>query len=113
MAASSRRVLLEGALTDSANGDIKSFGPRDKEFVFSLVATGVHADTTVNAKVQHTPDAGTTWIDLAGVSFTALVGVNGAELKFPSTSVLGQLRGVVTLTGTTKAATVALTAHHA
>ncbi len=109
MASSSRKELINAALTAaSTNGDAASFGPRAGDFVFFLKATATHADTNVDAKIQHSPDAGTTWFDL--VTFTQLTD-NGSELKVPTTSVLGHIRAVVALSGSTLASTVVVSAH--
>lgn len=109
MASVSNLVLINGALTASTTGDKKSLGPRGKKFVGYLKATSVNGATTLNAKIQHSPDD-VYWFDV--VSFTALVGVDGSELKdgtqFTASEMglLPYVRGLVTLAGATQAATV-------
>ena len=76
-----------------------------------LVATAIHADTTLNAKVQTSHD-GTTWFDL--VSFTAITDTSGAEIKpilVATLPALAHVRAVVALTGSTLAATVSISMH--
>lgn len=109
MASSSKLILVNEALTATNTSATQSLGPRSKKFVAFLLVSVCHADTTVASKIQHSPD-GSTWFDL--VSFTNIVGTTGNEVKHESaftvasSAVLGQVRSVVTLSGTTKSATV-------
>lgn len=106
MAANSKKVFLSSqALTASATSDPQTLSAKDKSFIGFLNVTDINAATTLNAKIQHSPDK-STWFDL--VSFAALAGVTGNELKFPTTDVLGYVRSVVTLAGATQTATVTL-----
>lgn len=101
-------LMSQEALDDSLEGNSDTPPPRANNFVFQIKARNVHADTTATGKVQHSPD-GTVWFDL--VSFTAIAGVNGNELKVPTVPVLTFLRAVVTLAGATKLADIDIVAH--
>ena len=108
MAAVARLKLIQSALTDSATGTSYSLGGRANSFAAWLNVSACHASTTVNAKLQHSPD-GTNWIDL--VSFTAIAGTTGTEAKYQASFtgagvVFPNVRAVVTLAGATKSATV-------
>ena len=105
MATSQKTSLLAEALTATKTGDTKGLSSKDKAFIGILSVSACNAATTVNAKIQHSAD-GSTWFDL--VSFTAVVGTTGAELKQITTSVLHKVRAVVTLAGATQTATVDL-----
>jgi len=58
----------------------------------------VHADSTIDMKIQHSPD-GVDWYDL--LIFNQVVGVDGKQLKKMDSSVR-YLRAVLTIAGTTK-----------
>jgi prephenate dehydratase len=78
----------------------------DVSFIGVLVAASTHADTIVDAKIQHSHD-GVTWFDL--ITFTQLTD-NGSEVKQVNsdTNVLQFVRSIVALTGGTLASTVTL-----
>lgn len=92
-------------LAVTTTSDPQAIPPRSKHLCATLVAKDVHAATTLDVKIQHSND-GDNWHDL--VAFTQLVGANGIEFKNITTPVLGRVRGVATLVGATKAATVTL-----
>lgn len=109
MASVSRVLLLESSLTASTTGSSLSLEPYSTDFMGWIAASSVNPATTVMAKIEHSAD-GSNWVDL--VSFTALVGVSGAEAKNVTTAVLPYVRANVTLAGATQAATVLITLQH-
>jgi hypothetical protein len=106
MATTSRRELINKALTASETGEKRSLEPRSQNFLGFIKATSVHAATTVAAKIQHSPN-GDDWFDV--VSFTNIVGADGSEIKDITANtgkMFANVRAVVTLSGATQQATV-------
>jgi hypothetical protein len=104
--ASSAQLTLQAATAITAattNGVKQSLEPKSSDFIGWLHVSVCHADTTVAAKVQHSPD-GTNWTDV--ISFTNIAGTTGFEPKAITVALLPYVRSVVTLSGTTKSATV-------
>jgi hypothetical protein len=97
------RMISAKALTADFTTEGFALEASMDEICFWLLATGQHADTTLDVKVQHSPDK-TNWKDL--VSFTQQTDTGGSELKGITLPIMGFIRTVVALTGTTKAATV-------
>lgn len=109
MATTSRRELINQALTGTTTGDTKSIEPRSNGFLGFVKTTATNGATTVDAKIQHSPNK-SDWFDV--VSFTSIVGTNTSEVK-DITNLSGKLftnlRAVVTLSGATQASTVEVT----
>lgn len=111
MASSINKTLFNAAaLTATSTSEKQQIQAGDIDFIGVLVATDTHADTTVDAKIQHSHD-GVTWFDL--ITFTQLTD-NGSEVKqlstatLPKPAVLQFVRGVATLAGATQESTVTL-----
>lgn len=98
MASQSReRLLASTALTATNTGAAVNINSRAKNLMGHLAVTAANAMTTVNCKIQHSPDK-TNWYDY--VTFTAIVGTTGAEVKIPTNDrILPFVRSVVTLSG--------------
>ena len=91
------------ALTAATNnGERKSLGIFDCNFVAWAKTTVINGATTVAAKIQHSAN-GTDWEDV--VAFTNLVGTLGFESKQITINLLPHVRAVVALSGVTLAAT--------
>lgn len=107
MASTDKKTLVNAAaLTADLTTDAQSLDPSNSEFICFLKATAVHADTTVDAKIQHSPNRAD-WYDLK--AFTAIVGVDGSQVIVlnPTTeAVLPNVRAVIDLSGSTLQATV-------
>lgn len=110
MASISKLGLVSKALTAaSTTSDVQTLNNRDKKFIAYLKASAVNAATTVNCKLQHSPN-GTDWYDFA--TFAAIVGAAGSQAIHESSfatanqGLFPRIRAVVTLAGVTKAATV-------
>lgn len=103
MASVGRVLLMSGAQTASTNGEAKILELYSAAFVGFSKATGVHADTTLDTKIQHSAN-GSDWVDLC--TFNQLVGVNGYDVEQITVNVLPYVRAVSTLAGTTQQATV-------
>lgn len=104
MASSLKKNLIDSkALTADFSSDWLALEPNQDEICFWLSVTSQHADTTLDAKIEHSPDKVNSK-DL--VSFTQQTGTEGSELKGIALPIMGFVRVSVTLTGTTKAATV-------
>lgn len=107
MASVGKQVLQAAAAITAVTttGTTVPLKKRQANFVAFLNVSACHADTTVAVKIQHSPD-GSLWYD--HTSFTNVVGAAGAEPKNISAPVLPNVRSVITLSGTTKSATVAV-----
>jgi hypothetical protein len=109
MASSQKYALQAGDLTAATtNGVSQNLPARARKLIGFINVSACNAATTVTAKIQHSPD-GTNWSDY--ILFTAIVGAIGVEAKAPSVNNLAcfaNLRALVVLAGTTKAATVAV-----
>lgn len=105
MATTSRLKLIDESLTDDLTSTSKSLSQEHKNFLGFIKTTATNAATTVNGKIQHSPN-GTDWFDV--VSFTAIAGTNTSEVKTISGSLFANIRAVVTLAGATKASHVQL-----
>lgn len=106
MASVNRNLLQtsESTLTAATNnGSGVSLEPHSLAFVGWIKVPTINAATTVNAKIQHSPD-NTNWTDV--VSFTAIAGVVGYEVKQITVNLLSYVRSVVTLSGVTLSAQV-------
>jgi hypothetical protein len=101
MSSNAKQTLMNESLTASADGDSFNLPGRGDSHIAFLKAENVNGATTVNAKIQHSPN-GVDWFDLA--SFAALAGVNGSEVVNITAHVLPQLRASVTLVGATQEA---------
>lgn len=99
-------VALAAASTLSTAVNLSS---KAKKMIGTIAASSVHADTTITAKIQHSPDK-TLWYDY--ISFTAIVGAAANnELKLPSATgidipILPYVRSSIALTGSTLLASV-------
>jgi len=100
MSAVNQKEVFNATVTADVNGSVVSLDQYFSEFVFQVVAA--HTAGTIPLKIQHSGD-GSNWHDL--VAFTDIT-ASGSELKFPSTSVLGQIRAVVASSTTPNAAVV-------
>ena len=105
MASLQKKELLNGILSNTANGLSKALNLYEKSFVGVIHAIDVDSATTIAGKIQHSDD-NENWYDL--VSFTSIAGAAGHEHKNISVNVLPYVRGVATLSGTTKLATVTI-----
>jgi len=105
--ASTQKNILENGTTIVATGvgTKQSTKDRSDKFIGFLKATNVNAATTLDVKIQHSPN-GTDWFDLA--TFAQLVGVNGQEAIQITVSVFPNLRGDYTLVGATQSADILL-----
>jgi len=93
-------------LAATSNSSTAYIQQTSNNLVASYVATAVNGATTVDCKIQHSPD-GTNWYD--HTTFTQLVGSDGDEvIQIDKTTdpFLPYMRSVVTLAGGTKAATI-------
>lgn len=75
------------------NHDKKALGLHQIDYQAWVKLTEYAGAGDIDVKIQHSPDNGTTWIDL--VSFTAL-SANGNEVKNITSKVFPLVRGVVT-----------------
>ncbi|MBR9701037.1 hypothetical protein GOV11_04185 [Candidatus Woesearchaeota archaeon] len=100
MASTSLVSFLSEALTASKTTAKISLGPRQKAFIGWLDISANDGSTTVDAKIQHSPD-GTNWVDLA--TFTQVVNLTGQEALQITDSIFVNVRSVVTLAGTPSA----------
>lgn len=105
MASVEKRTLMSRALTATANGDSVGLELGYGSFIAHLAVSAINAATTVNAKIQHSPD-GSNWYDVE--SFAAVAGSAATEAKAITGPLFPQVRAVATLTGVTQAATVAV-----
>jgi hypothetical protein len=78
---------------------------RFADFLGVLIVSACNGATTVATLIEHSPD-GSNWFTLC--AFTNVVGTTGKEVIKPTVPVLPFVRGSVTLSGVTKAATVSL-----
>lgn len=110
MASVIRQDLVPASAITAAttNGESKNVELLQTDFLGYIVVSAINAATTVNAKIQDSAD-GTNWNDV--VSFTALAGVTGYEKKDITAKLFPYVRAVVTLSGATKSATVAISLH--
>ena len=102
MASNSLIGFVDEALTASSTTAAQSLPARSRRFIGWLDASVNDGATTVDAKIQHSPDK-VNWEDLA--TFAQLVNVTGVEEIQITDNVFGNVRVVVTLAGT-PAATV-------
>jgi hypothetical protein len=67
-------IASAGRTAGTTNGDAVVVPPRAKAlgFYLSITACAKDVDDTLDVKIQHTPDGGTTWDDL--VHFTQVLG---------------------------------------
>ena len=79
--------------TAAVNGKKTLTGLGEFDYIAFVKLTSYAGSGNVDVKIQHSPDEGTTWIDL--VSFTAL-SANGTEVKDIDTKVFPLVRGVIT-----------------
>jgi len=107
------KVVLASAkaLTATTNGDAVSIDPLKKAPYFLFAnASAVGAGTSLVIKLQHSPDNGTTWIDVASGALSAITGVGTQSLMITG-EMLGLIRPVYTFTGGTTTATVSVSLH--
>lgn len=106
MASASRLKLVSSALTASNTSDSQSLPGSAEKFIGWLNVSANDGATTVNAKIQHSPD-GSNWIDLctfaAVVNTTGVQAVHQEDAGFLKKQVFPNLRSVVTLAGTPSA----------
>lgn len=95
-------------LTATTVGEKKSLENYATGFIAEIIATAVHAATTVTGKIEHSGD-GTNWYDLA--TFAAIAGASGKEIVNVTAHVLPNVRANVTLAGATQEATVTVRLH--
>ena len=103
MASVHKIPLMAQALTATKTGDSVSLEAKHIDFIAHLNCSAINAATTLNAKIQHSPD-GSRWYDLA--TFAALAGSTGSEAVQWTVHVFPQVRAVATLAGVTQTATV-------
>ncbi len=95
------------ALTASLTTEAQALDTVEVDLIGCIVATAIHADTTVTAKIQTSCD-NVTWFDL--IAFTAITDTSGSEIKIPTSLYgLSLVRASVALSGSTLQATVTLT----
>lgn len=109
-------TLASGSLSAGSNTQSSSFSPSTKlsysyECKFVNGATGPTVGCT--AKVQYTPDSGTTWIDIPGLSRVQTNVSNGATsaLFIPIPPDIGYPTRVDLRGNTSQAVTVLVNAH--
>lgn len=108
MASIAKLPLYSGAITTTTTGDAKSLQNRAKKFIAFLNVSACHAATTVDVRLQHSPDK-TNWKEI--VNFTDVVGATGSEAIYEGSftgagCVFPNIRAVVNLSGATQSATV-------
>ncbi len=104
MASQSKRVLNNGQLLTSTDGPAAQDLPAaTKDLIGYLNVSAINAATTLDVKIQHSPD-NSTWFDL-GSAFTQLVGVTGNETVVISGGSYQWVRMSATLAGATQDAT--------
>jgi hypothetical protein len=110
MASTSKITLASGALTASSTS-LASALPSSKNYIGWLNVSANNGSTTVNAKIQHSPD-GTNWIDFC--TFAAVVNTTGVQAIHPASfavanqSLFPNIRSVITLTGASATVEVSL-----
>jgi hypothetical protein len=113
MASTSKLQLVsQAAAAADIAGVSQAVATRTRSFIAYQKLTALHAATTVVGKIQHSPD-GTDWFDLA--AFTSYAGSSGpasSETKQITDNVYPYVRGVATITGSTKLATVVIELHY-
>lgn len=90
----------------SGNGDGSSLSiPSENllDFLGTVVVSALGAGTTLTLKIQHSPDGGTSWIDLA--AFSAITGTGAFKIAV-SDPVLPKVRATWSFSGGTTTATI-------
>lgn len=109
--ASEKSVSLQnGQLLTTTNGAAVDLPGKTKDLIAWLNVTAINGATTLDVKIQHSPDK-TNWYDL-GSAFTQLVGVTGNELVRITDSSFQFVRMVATLAGATQDATLSVQLFH-
>ena len=103
MASTSVQIIMNKSLTASEDGVSQSISPQARNFLGFLKATNVHASTTLDVVIEHSPNR-TDWFEAA--AFTQLVGANGSEVKTLSDALFVNVRASATLAGATQEADV-------
>lgn len=112
--ADSIAVLASAARTTSSTGSAVELPGQARKFSFQIVCSARSGtNPTLDAKIQHSIDGGTTWFDL--VTFTQLTATGQelksyAEVEASSAQVVGKLvRASWTVGGTNPSFTFAIT----
>ena len=98
MATSIRQILIDlevsGAVAATAQDTTTYDSALQQDFVAALSATEDVNGSTLDVKIQDSPDGGTTWFDW--ITFTQL-SATGSEAKAPTRNPLGLLKVVRTI----------------
>jgi len=105
MASTSKLALSSAAITTTTTSAAKSLESNATAFIAFIDVSVQGGASTTTAKIQHSPD-GNRWIDLA--SFTPVVNTTGFEAVQVTVGVFPNIRSVVTMSGATPTATVAV-----
>jgi len=103
MASELKRVLQNGQLLVTTNGALVDLPKRTGKYLAYLNVTAINGATTLDVKLQHTPDK-VNFYDL-GSAFAQLVGVTGNESVAIPADAYQFVRMVATLAGATQDAT--------
>jgi hypothetical protein len=101
-----KQLIPVTALTDNLTGETFNLEMYQSKFVGVLTVSACNAATTVACVIEHSGD-GTNWATVG--TFTNVVGAaagNTVQIDDGAVHLLPQVRGRVTLSGATKAATV-------
>lgn len=105
------QIWVNRSLTGTVNGDAVSIDQLKRgPYFFFAKATALGAGTSLVIKLQHSPDNGTTWIDVTGGALSALTGVGNQSVLITS-EILGLVRPVATFTGGTTTGIVDVSLH--
>lgn len=110
-------LYVAQSLTAATNtSDVKSLSNRQKKFIAWVYASAVNAATTVDVRIEHSPDK-VNWKEI--VNFTDIAGAAGSEAIYESDAaftgkgaVFTNVRAKVILSGVTKAATVEVSLYY-
>lgn len=102
MFALSKTLRAKAAATVSFNVDLDVWDYSFGRFVLLLDSdAGTGTTPTLDAKVQTTPDGGTTWFDLPSTSFTQVTGGGASKQALKIENAGTRIRVAVTIGGTT------------
>ncbi|HEX8184409.1 MAG TPA: hypothetical protein VF747_06650 [Blastocatellia bacterium] len=94
-------AFASAARTASANSSPFSVGDADHLVAFLSVTAGTGTTPTLDVKAQDSPDGGTTWFDLTGMSFAQVTGSTSSQTVYATRTFSPKIRFVATIGGTT------------
>lgn len=108
MALSEKVVILSGAISGDGNSAQVSLpnAGAGESYYLSAVASAVGAGTSLVVKLQHSPDGGTTWFDVASGALTAVTPGSPAQGLAIQSGLLPVVRVNYDFTGGTTTATL-------